>query len=652
MTYYVGEQQEKDIAFIERYIFASNAATGSKFDANANVDNKNVATMGNELHKGKNIYDNRMIIYRYLNQNYGEKIADSYLTELMTHRKYKHDETATPGMPYCVAIAMYIFVLEGLISLGGQSKAPTDLKSFCGGFINLVYTISGQFAGAVATPEFLMYMDYFIRLDYGDDYLDRLDEKVEMTRKGRTLEKVIENCFQQVVHSINIPSGGRNGQAVFWNISYFDKNYFDGVFGEFHFPDGSSPKWETLSWLQKKFMKWFNKERESHVLTFPVETIALLSDEFDIVDEEYADFASEMYSEGHSFFTYISDSADSLSSCCRLRNSLKDMNDVEHNHNTHQYSMGTASVSTGSKSVITMNLNRTIQDAVTRYFSDNLIPYTKGSQVTKEVREKYKKGIYDAISNEIAESTEQIHKYHLGFNSFLEMMLENHMLPVYDAGYIHQNKQYYTVGVNGLTDAAEFLSIEANVNSDYEEFCNMILETINKVNKKNRTRKIMFNTEFVPGENLSVKNYNWDKNDGYYVSSKHNVYSSYFFNPEDESLSVIDKMTLHGKNFVKYLDGGSACHINLQEHLTKEQYRKLLKLAVLKGTNYFTFNVRNTLCLDCGNISKHTLDKCPKCGSSNIDYLTRIIGYLKRMGAWAEPRKKEGDERVYNKIEK
>lgn len=643
------EQTIKDIAFIESYIHASNAATGSKFDSNANVEQKNIATMGNELHKGKNIEDNRMIIYRHLDKLYGEKIALSYLSELENHRKYKHDETATPGMPYCVAIAMYTFANEGLKSLGGQSDAPTDLKSFCGGFINLVYTISGHFAGAVATPEFLLYMDYYIRLDYGDNYLTKLNDVVELNRKGRTLEKVIENCFQQVVHSINTPAGGRSGQAVFWNISYFDKNYFDGVFSEFEFPDNSKPKWETLSWLQKKFMKWFNKEREKYVLTFPVETMALLSDGEDIVDKEYADFAAEMYSEGHSYFTYISDSADSLSSCCRLRNSLKDMNDVEHNHNTHQYSMGTASVATGSKSVITMNLNRTIQDAVRRYSSEKLgYMLTAGQKFDKSITKEQRQAMYEYIRGEIADSTEQIHKYHIAFDEELKEMLNNHMLPTYDACYIHQNKQYYTVGVNGLTDAAEFLNIDANLNDDYIEFTNLILETINKVNKKNRTRKIMFNTEFVPGENLSVKNYDWDKADGYYVSPKHNAYSSYFFNPEDESLSVIDKMKLHGEKFVKYLDGGSACHINLAEHLTKEQYRVLLKVAVKNGTNYFTFNVRNTLCLDCGYISKHTLDKCPKCGSTHIDYLTRIIGYLKRMGAWAEARQKEGERRAYN----
>jgi len=550
----------------------------------------------------------------------------------------------------CVAITMYPFLTNGLTGVGGPSTAPTDLKSFCGEFINLVYSVSSQFAGAVATPEFLMYFDYFIRQDYGDDYLDKLDMKVELNRKGRTLEKVIENYFQQVVHSMNMPAGNRGYQTVFWNVGYFDKGYFEGVFGDFRFPDGTAPKWETLSWLQKKFMKWFNDERTRYTLTFPVETMACLTDGNDLVDKEYADFTAEMYAEGHSFFTYLSDSPDSLSSCCRLRNSLKDNEDEEHNHNTHQFSMGTASVATGSKSVMTINLNRIIQNSVMEYFEENNYKFTLGekfiiSKHDKEIQE----GVIEKIKSNITEVTENVHKYQTAFNSIIKDFHESNMLDIYRAGFINLRKQYLTVGVNGLTDAAEFLGIDCSDNEDYRNFVNIILETINICNKKDKTRDCMFNTEFVPGENLSVKNYMWDKKDGYFVSDKHIMYSSYFFNPEDDSLSVLNKMKLHGKEYVQYLDGGSACHINLAEHLNKEQNRKLLKYAASVGCNYFTYNVRNTACNDCGYISKHDLDECPHCGSKNVDKLTRIIGYLKRVKNFAEPRQIEESMRFYNK---
>ena len=639
---------KKDSDFIRDYINASNASTGSKYDSNANVENKNVVTLGQELHKGKNIQQNRYIMHNKIKALYSKKLADQYIKDLESHVLYKHDESGTPGYPYCVAITMYPFLVDGLKSLGGQSTAPTDLKSFCGEFINLVYSVSSQFMGAVATPEFLMYMDYFIRKDYGEDYLSILDKQVEINRKGRTLEQVIENCFQQVVHSMNMPAGNRGYQTVFWNVGYFDKNYFEGVFGEFKFPDGTSPKWETLSWLQKKFMKWFNEERTKYILTFPVETMAMLTDGHDIVDKEYADFTAEMWAEGHSFFCYLSDSPDSLSSCCRLRNSLKDGEDEEHNHTTHQFSMGTASVATGSKSVMTINLNRVIQNSTRIYFKEvenTTIEDNKQIDISKV---KDKDLLYSYIQNGITEITERVHKYQRAFNEIIKDFLNANMLDVYRGGFINMRKQYLTVGVNGLTDAAEFLGIEPNLNSDYNEFVNKVLETINISNKKDKTRDCMYNTEFVPGENLSNKNYNWDKKDGYYVSPKHIMYSSYFFNPEDDKLSLLDKMKLHGNDFVKYLDGGQAAHLNINEHLSFNQYRQLLKVASEYGCSYFTFNCKNTVCNDCGFISKDTLDTCPKCGSKNLDYLTRIIGYLKRVSSFNEARQIEQEMRYYN----
>lgn len=636
--------------FIRDYIAASNAATGSKFDANANVTRKNIVTLGQELYKENNIKQNRYIMKDKIKALYGRSLAGQYIKDLESRVLYKHDESGTPGYPYCVAITMYPFLVDGLIKLGGVSVAPTDLKSFCGEFINLVYSISSQFMGAVATPEFLMYLDYFIRKDYGDDYLDHLEDVVEMNAKKRTLVKVIDNYFQQVVHSMNMPAGNRGYQTVFWNISYFDESYFRGVFGDFRFPDGSEPKWETLSWLQKHFMNWFNEERNRYILTFPVETMALLTDgKDDFIDKEYADFTAEMWSKGHSFFCYLSDSPDSLASCCRLRNSITELDKVDesHNHTTHQYSMGTASVSTGSKSVMTINLNRLIQLATRRYFLEKKGVVIDGSKAL--ARADYDKNqLYEYIREAVTEETERVHKYQKAFNEIIKDFLAAHMLDVYQAGFIDMKRQYLTIGVNGLTDAAEFLGLTISPNPEYNEFVDVILETINRSNKKDKTPDTMFNTEFVPGENLSGKNYKWDQKDGFYVSPKHNMYSSYFYNPEDDSLSMIDKFKLHGNEYVKHLDGGSALHMNVAEHLTKDQYRQLLKTAAHYGTNYFTFNCRNTVCNDCGYISKDTLEVCPKCGSHNLDYLTRVIGYLKRVSSFSEMRQVEAAHRFYN----
>ena len=379
--------------------------------------------------------------------------------------------------------------------------------------------------------------------------------------------------------------------------------------------------------------------------------MAMLTDGHDIVDKEYADFTAEMWSEGHSFFCYLSDSPDSLSSCCRLRNSLKDGEDNdEHNHTTHQFSMGTASVATGSKSVMTINLNRVIQNATAQYFKEvENVEFKLGEKIDiNKVADK--NVLYDYIKKGITEITERVHKYQKAFNEIIKDFYNAKMLDVYSAGFINMKKQYLTIGVNGLTDAAEFLGLEANLNDDYKEFVNNVLETINISNKKDRTKDCMYNTEFVPGENLSNKNYNWDKKDGYYVSPKHIMYSSYFFNPEDTELSILDKMKLHGNDYVKYLDGGQAAHLNINEHLSFEQYRQLLRVASEYGCSYFTFNVQSMYCPKCGHIDKHPLKVCPKCGNEDTDMIVRIIGYLKRVSSFNEARQKEAGMRYYNKV--
>lgn len=591
--------------FIKDYAKAKNAATGSKYDANANVTEKNIVTLNGELFKGDVIKVNRAILTDKIRELYGEELAKEYIRMLEQHLLYKHDETSI--MPYCVAITMYPFLLEGLQPIGGLSARPKNLDSFCGMFVNLVFAISSQFAGAVATGEFLMYFDYFARKEWGDDYWKRPEEMVD---KHRNIDKTLEQKFQQIVYSINQPAAARNFQSVFWNISYFDKNYFEGIFGEFYFPDGTQPQWESLSWLQKKFAKWFNEERTKCILTFPVETMALLTNGEDVVDKEYADFTAEMYSKGHSFFTYMSDSPDSLSSCCRLRNEVTD--------NQFSYSLGAGGIATGSKSVMTLNINRLVQDAV-----------NNGYDMIEYLRENVKK----------------VHKFQTAYNELLKDYLKDGLLTVYTAGFIDMKKQYLTIGVNGVIEAAEFLGIPVNDNPTYREFMQSILKTISDENRKARTKELMFNTEFVPAENLGVKHANWDRKAGYVVPR--DCYNSYFYAVEDTSLTILDKFKLHGKEYVQYLDGGSALHMNLDEHLSKEQYRNLLKVAAVNGTNYFTFNIPNTICNDCGHIDKRYLKECPKCGSKNIDYATRVIGYLKRVSNFSQARQEEASRRFY-----
>ena len=597
----MNKRAREKVEYIHEYIGASNAATGSKYDANANVTSKNIATLSGELHKRENIMLNRTLMHDKISTLFNKELADEYIRQLEAHEIYAHDETSIK--PYCVSANMYPFLFDGLTKLGGETKAPTNLDSYTGSFINLVFAIASQFAGAVATVEFLMYMDYFIRKDYGDDYNLREEEIIVLGKRPRTIKQKINDCFQQVVYSINQPAAARDYQSVFWNISIFDKNYFESIFEGFRFPDGTEPKWETLNWLQQEFMQWFNKERTKNVLTFPVVTMALLTDGEDVIDEEYKHVTAKELSEGHSFFIYMSDSADSLASCCRLRNEIVD--------NTFSYSLGAGGTSTGSINVISMNINRLVQKGI-------------------DIREQVKK----------------MHKYQVAYRSMIQDLYDGGILPVYDAGFITLEKQFLTIGINGMVEAAEFSGIDPRKTTQYKEFVDSILRPIFEENKNAKEEYgFMFNTEFVPGESLGAKHAKWDREDGLFVPR--DVYNSYFYQVENNDVTPTEKFALHGKHYNQFCDGGSALHLNLDHHLDYEQYLALMKVAVQEGTNYWTINVRNTICNDCGRIAKDTYHDCPYCGSTNIDFATRVIGYLKRVSNFSEARQFEESSRFY-----
>lgn len=949
---------QKYIDFIDKYKTASNASTGSEVDSNANVESKNITTLSGEIYKREAIGTNRLLMMNKLSELYGEAWAERYIDRLESHLLYKHDETNLSV--YCVSITLYPFLFNGLVPLGGQSEAPKNLDSFCGSFVNLVFAVAAQFAGAVSTPEFLTYLDYFLRREFGEDYYKHSNDIVIHSIKPKTICDRIDAAFQQVVYSLNQPAAARNFQSVFWNISYFDEPYFHGIFTDFVFPDGTTPCWESVSWLQKYFMKWFNKERTKQVLTFPVETMNLLDDGVNYVDQEWADFAAEMYAEGHSFFTYRSGSVDSLASCCfapdtqvLVRSSdgerlipIKELHDTKWAdkrnltvfHNGSWVSAKTIAlpavrpmyrIETANKKVVeatdnhifptlrgdvpvsklttddyilcntrplmavkerdlhltyeqgfligmylgdgSIRQNETKNHAIyySTDFSLNEAKYTNcigamrkalsdcdidrdftlgtpynnvypvrisGEEVVTFIREyvvgkyaaekglnpsifaqsyDFRKGILDGLyatdggnsnriyttserlvqdlealctslgfstvidvsdrtdekciireqeynhnyplwcvrwytpqnrrtladvykvinngiyfkvqnitsvannydsvycfecrnqdepyftlpngmithncrlRNELQDNTfsytlgaggiatgskgvmtininrlvqwavrdgidisdavrqivDECHHYLIAFNEIMKDNFKSKLLPVYDAGYISLEKQFLTIGINGFVEGAEFLGIDITPNEQYFEYGEKILRPIFEANKAARTDELMFNTEFVPAENLGVKNAKWDKADGLF--SPRECYNSYFFRPEDDGVNLIDKFILHGNKLTQYLDGGSANHVNLQEHLTKKQYQIIMQDAIKTGCSYFTFNVRNTICNKCGYIDKHTLTKCPKCGSEDIDYATRIIGYLKRVSKFSEARQKEAAKRYY-----
>lgn len=974
----------RKIDFINNYKSSHNTADAT-IDDNSNVAGKNIGILNNEIHKSDNIEVNRGMIVRKLRELFPDFDAKQYLMDLNHHVIYKHDESSFAGIsPYCCSISMYPFLTGGLKQIGGLSAMPKNLDSFCGMYINLIFAVSAQFAGAVATSELFVYFDYFARKDWGDEYYLKPDAVIstDYCNRRKTIQDQIHQYFQQIVYSINQPAAARGLQSAFVNFSYFDKPFFDGMFGHFYFPDNTQPKWESVKWLQKEFMQWFNWERLKCILTFPVESVTLLYKDGEFQDKEMFDFVCEEYERGHSFFTYISDSVDSLSSCCfskdqkvlwksstsgvhlttleELHNTkwepekknlriyhngswvrgksiklsnrkmykvvtennkefimtdnhinvtlngekqtcklstddylmfntmalnatnendehltyeqgfvvgaflgdgsfgsevkgticdtnfslnaekydkmvdiiniankqvggencaclngtynnvypvrissknlaafimkwtnwkrgtycynkelnlncllqsvefrkgilegwystdggnsnrcyttssklaecmevlitslgmqsvidisdrtdepctvrgidfnrnyplccirwyepanhrnnkdskkswikknnsiyfkIKSIEECEYNDDvyciectnqdepyftlpsgliTHNcrlknklqtkefnFTNGNMGVETGSKSVITLNLNRITQDAMSKF---------------KPLKAE---SPFELIKNEIISILERVYKYHTAYNELLWDLYDANLLPVYKAGFIDLNKQYLTIGINGLNQAAEYLGIECSDNDNYKAFCQMVFSTIKEQNLLHKVdkgkHKLMFNTECVPAESLAAKNYNWDKEDGYKVPEDTNLYASYIFKPNDD-ISILEKIRLHGKDYIgDYLDGGSAAHLNLDHHLSKEQYRKLLEYSAKNGCQYLTFNIPNCECDDCGYIAKQSFTECPLCGSKNVSLYDRIIGYLTKVKNWAKPRRIEQTSRVYENVE-
>ena len=650
-TFILYREQRKSTRFVKERIdymnqysqSTDNAASSSETDGNANVTMKNVANLEGEVYKTTNRIIQRQRMKDELNILFPE-VAKQYETDLDNHIIYTHDEASTPVLKqYCMAVSLYPLLTEGVGNIDGVTPSePNDLQSFSGQITNLIFLLSSQCKGAVAVGEYFIALNYYVVKEFGDKWYEKLDCEASSPHCliKRTVRDNILKAFKQFVWGVNQPAGNRSYQSPFTNISYYDHTYFTSLFGEFCYPDGSKPEWIAIDTLQRMFMKWFNQIRLKQVLTFPVETFAMVHNGDDIIDLNYKQLCAEMYAEGHSFFTYISDSADSLASCCRLRNELAE--------NTFSPTSGLTGVMTGSCNVITLNINRIVQDwALTHTL--NGTPLIKGKKlIGNPLRVTV---IENDLKNYVTRIVERVYKYHIAFKTMLYDLEDKGMFAASNGGYIHISKLYSTIGINGLNEAARFLGMKVSNNPEYIEFLQLILGTIKEQNKlhsiHDRKRPFLFNSEVVPAEGLGGKNYKWDKEGGYVVPEDENLYNSYFYNAHDDT-SILDKFILHGHQTYQYTDGGSAAHINLEDHLSKEQYLKLIDFAIANGTNYFTFNIPNSKCEDCGKIIKRPIDTCPCCGSHNITQYTRVIGYLRPTKAFGSDRQQEARNRIYS----
>ena len=626
------------IDYMNRYSnSSSNASTSSETDANANVSMKNVANLEGEVYKTTNRIIQRQRMKDKLYELFPE-VAKNYEEDLKNHIIYTHDEASTPVLkPYCMAVTLYPLMVEGVGNIDGVTPtAPNDISSFSGQVTNLAFLLSSQCKGAVAFGDYFITLNYYVIKEFGEVWYEKLNciSTSEHHIISRTIKDSIEKGMKQFIWGVNQPAGNRSYNSPFTNVSWYDKYYFESLFGEFYYPDGNKPKWKQIDTLQRMFMELMREIRLIKPITFPVTTMALVHNNKEYLDKDYKELCAEEWAKGGSFFCYTSDNPTSLASCCRVLNEMSD--------NTFSSTTGMTGVMTGSCNVITLNINRIVQD----WFNQYTTPFITTSNFSKFSEEDKKE-----LKNYIINILERVYKYHITYKTMLYDLEDKGMLAASNGGYIYINKLYSTIGIIGYTEAAQFLELEISNNEKYKEFLQLILGTIKEQNKlhsiKDKKRPFLFNSEAIPGEGLGIKLYNWDKEDGYEVPEDQNLYNCYFYNPWNNSTSVLDKIKLHGKDINNYTDGGQACHINLDTHLSKEQYLKLLDVAKNEGCNYFTFNIPISECKECNHIVNAPIKECPICHSKDIRYYTRIIGYLTAVDNWSIDRQKEFKHRKY-----
>ena len=618
--------------YMEQYsTSSSNASSSSETDANANVSMKNVANLEGEVYKATNRIIQRQRMKDKLYELYPE-VAKKYEEDLNNHIIYTHDEASTPVLkPYCMAVTLYPLMMDGVGKIDGITpSAPNDISSFSGQVTNLAFLLSSQCKGAVAFGDYFVTLNYYVVKEFGDNWYEKLDciSTSEHHVIPRTVKDSIEKGMKQFIWGVNQPAGNRSYNSPFTNVSWYDKYYFESLFGNFHYPDRSKPKWEQVDTLQRMFMELMRRIRLIKPITFPVTTMALVHNNKEYLDKDYKELCAEEWAKGGSFFCYTSDNPSSLASCCRVLNEMS--------NNTFSSTTGMTGVMTGSCNVITLNINRIVQDCDKAYGLKRNGGWKENTSF---------------LIDYLVDILQRVYKYHIAYKTMLYDLEERGMLAPSNGDYIYIKKLYSTIGIIGYTEAAKFLGLEISNNKDYKEFLQLILGTIKEQNKlhsiKDKKRPFLFNSEAVPGEGLGIKLYNWDKEDGYEVPEDQNLYNCYFYNPWSTNTSVLDKIKLHGKDIAYYTDGGQACHINLDTHLSKEQYIKLLDVAKNEGCNYFTFNIPISECRDCNHIVNAPIKECPKCGSHNIKYYTRIIGYLTAVDNWSIERQEEFKHRKY-----
>lgn len=584
-----------DIDKFSKGFFTNSSTTADvSVDSNSNVSTKDMIVYNTELPKPYFRMNAYYLIWKKLRQLYGHAEANRIIEMQLTGDFYINDFHGV-SQPYCYNYSTYDIALNGLTMVNKiRSVAPKHLYAFKSQLEQFVVIASNSTLGACGLADLPIVMAYYV-----DKILEtKSDAGFNFSTKADCWKYVKENLVS-FIYTINQPS--RASQSPFTNISIFDDGFLKSLAPEYKFPDGRTPKLETIKKIQELFLDTMNEELRRTPVTFPVTTACFsVDDEGDILDEDFLGMISEKNMD-YGFINIYCGKTSTLSSCCRLRS---DTNSEYFN------SFGSGSTKIGSLGVVTVNLPR--------------LAYRN-----KDNEDEF----FEALED-IVESVAKINncKRHI-----IKRRIENGAQPLYMQGFMDINKQYSTCGLNGINEAITIMGYDVLHNGGVE-FGLKVLDVINKTNDRlQKQYKAPHNCEQTPSENSSIKLANKDKMLG--MDLGYNLYSNQFI-PLTTKADLLDRIKLQGI-FDKHFSGGAICHLNIEEKITdKTHIMELIRSCAKKGVIYFAINYNLQRCEDF-HMTVGRNGVCSVCGKPIEENFTRVVGFLTSVKNWHQVRREE-----------
>lgn len=589
-------------------------------DANANASTKDIRSLLSEKGKSEDkLFAFNKIFYE-IKKRYNLQTAKDWLETEYNGGFYLHDASTSTYLPYCYAYDLTRLATEGLFFLKNyNNKPPKHLTTFIDDVIEYISYMSNRSSGATGIPNVLIWTYYFWKHD--------CDTGFYIKDKNYYLKQ----SFQKLIYRLNQPFM-RIDQTAFVNVSIFDRNYIESLFGGIEYPDGTYviDCIDELIEHQKIFMEVISEIRQENMFTFPVLTYSLLkrnditkeeaaemirNKDYNVfVDKDFARWCSDhnvMWNDSNFF---ISKDVTTLSNCCRL---LSDTTKLSGFIN----SIGGTALSIGSVKVNTINLMRIALET--------------------ECDEKKYLSLLRKRTLLCCKTLETV-------RHIIHRNVEKGLLPNYQEGAVEMSKQYCTIGILGLYEVIEafgYTTTDEFGNVSYTEkgieFASKIFDVLNDV-KDNFTNNFSFNIESVPAERAAVILCQKD-NQLYSLNDKF-IYSNQWI-PLSTKCTIQEKLKLSSILDAK-CSGGSISHINLEANFpNKESAWDILNKIALSDVIYFAFNTRINECENHHGFVGTNI--CPTCGKPVYDTYQRIVGYLVPTRSYSKDRFREFNTRQW-----